>query len=158
MGVRALTQHRELLKDIRLRLRDNRLRPVYQVDVDLRRVANRTGRYDDMGTVSGRDNLAQAIMMRLLTPSGELAPLGHPEYGSRLHELIGRENTETNRNLARLYILQSLQMEPRVAEVEEVLVEQDQEHRVLVNVQLMVRPADGTGTVIIGPFALEFES
>jgi phage baseplate assembly protein W len=153
-----LTQQRELLKDIRLILRDNRLRPVYQVDTDTRRVPNRTGRHNDIGTVTGRDNLGQAIMMRLLTPTGELAPLGHPEYGSRLHELVGRENTETNRNLARLYILQSLQMEPRIAEIEEVLVEQDQEHRVLVNVQLKVRPTDGTGTVIIGPFALEFES
>ena len=73
-------------------------------------------------------------------------------------DAIGVENTETNRNLARLYILQSLQLEPRIAEVEEVLVEQDQEHRVLVNVQLKVRPTDGTGTVVIGPFALEFES
>ena len=153
-----MTQHRELLKDIRLILRDNRLRPVYQVDADTRRVPNRTGRYNDIGTVTGRDNLGQAIMMRLLTPTGELAPLGHPEYGSRLHELVGRENTETNRNLARLYILQSLQLEPRIAEIEEVLVEQDQEHRVLVNVQLKVKPADGTGTVVIGPFALEFES
>jgi hypothetical protein len=71
---------------------------------------------------------------------------------------VGRENTETNRNMARLYILQSLQQEPRIAEIEEVLVEQDQEHRVLVNVQLKVKPADGAGTVVIGPFALEFES
>ena len=49
----------------------------------------------DYSTLDGRDNLAQAIVMRLLTPRGELAELGHPEYGSRLNELLGAPNTET---------------------------------------------------------------
>ena len=31
---------------------------------------------------------------RLKTQKGELAPLGHPEYGSRHHELIGQPNVE----------------------------------------------------------------
>lgn len=60
---------------------------------------------DDMGVVRGKQNLAQAVIIRLLTPLGELSPLGHPEFGSRLHEVIGRQNTETQRHLARLYIL-----------------------------------------------------
>ena len=54
--------------------------------------------------------------MRLLTPRGELAELGHPEYGSRLHELIGSPNSETRRSLAKLFVLESLAQEPRIDE------------------------------------------
>src|ERR1700712_3346313 len=69
----------------------------------------------DLAAVSGRENLGQALIVRLLTPRGALAPLGHPAYGSRLVELIGRENNATTRNLARLYVIQALSEEPRVA-------------------------------------------
>jgi phage baseplate assembly protein W len=68
----------------------------------------------DLATVSGRDNLAQALVVRLLTPRGALAPLGHPEYGSRLVELIGNPNNETTRNLARLYTIEAVAQEQRV--------------------------------------------
>jgi phage baseplate assembly protein W len=68
----------------------------------------------DLELVSGRANLAQALILRLLTPRGGLAALGHESYGSRLGELIGRRNDETARNLARLYTLQALAEEPRI--------------------------------------------
>jgi phage baseplate assembly protein W len=68
----------------------------------------------DLEIVSGRANLGQALILRLLTPRGGLAGLGHETYGSRLGELIGRGNDETTRNLARLYTLQALGDEPRV--------------------------------------------
>ena len=60
--------------------------------------------------------------MRLLTPRGELAELGHPEYGSRLHELIGTPNTETRRGLAKLFVLEASRQEPRIEKVIEVTV------------------------------------
>lgn len=66
----------------------------------------------DLGTADGRASLGQALVLRLLTPLGALAPLGHPDYGCRLVELIGRLNDQTTRNLARLYTLQALQGEP----------------------------------------------
>jgi phage baseplate assembly protein W len=68
----------------------------------------------DIAPVSGRENLAQALVLRLLTPQGSLAPLGHPDYGSRLPELIGRLNTGTTRNLARLYTIEAVGQEKRV--------------------------------------------
>lgn len=68
----------------------------------------------DLDAITERDNLAQAIIMRLLTRSGSLAPLGHPDYGSRLVELIGRLNNETTRRLARLFTLEALGQEPRI--------------------------------------------
>ena len=54
---------------------------------------------------------------RLKTQRGELAPLGHPDYGSRHHELIGQPNVERTRNLIKLYVLQALADEPRVQKV-----------------------------------------
>jgi phage baseplate assembly protein W len=78
---------------------------------------------DGLAVVRERENLGQALILRLLTARGSLAPLGHPDYGSRLVELIGRENDETTRNLARLYVLEALRAEPRVREVAELTVE-----------------------------------
>lgn len=71
----------------------------------------------DLARLTGADNLKQALLLRLLTPAGELAPLGHSDYGSRLGELIGERNTETSRNRAKLFILEALAAEPRVAKV-----------------------------------------
>jgi hypothetical protein len=76
-----------------------------------------TPRGYDLGLVRGRANLVQALIMRVLTERGELAALGHPDYGSRHHQLIGEPNTVSNRNLVKLYILECLQQEPRVERV-----------------------------------------
>lgn len=68
----------------------------------------------DLATIRGRENLAQALTLRLLTPRGSLAALGHSEYGSRLGELIGRRKTEPLRALCRAYVLEVVAQEPRV--------------------------------------------
>jgi len=68
----------------------------------------------DLGVITGRDNLAQALILRLLTPLGSLASLGHAEYGSQLHKLIGRRKSEALRNLCRAYVLEVVAQEPRV--------------------------------------------
>ena len=72
----------------------------------------------DLDSITGVDNAVQGIIHRIKTRTGELADLGHPEYGSRHHELIGQPNTAHNRNLVKLYILQALAREPRIEEVE----------------------------------------
>ena len=72
----------------------------------------------DIAAVSGRENLAQALILRLLTPLGALTALGHPAYGSRLPELIGKLNTVTARNLARLYTIQAISQEVRVTQLQ----------------------------------------
>jgi phage baseplate assembly protein W len=76
----------------------------------------------DLGRVAGRENLAQALIVRLLTARGDLAPLGHPDFGSRLGELIGERNDGTACNRARLYTLQALAAEPRVRAVLDLAV------------------------------------
>ncbi len=68
----------------------------------------------DFGVLEGRENLAQALTLRLLTPRGALAALGHAEYGSRLQELIGERKTEALRNLCRVFVLEVVAQEPRV--------------------------------------------
>jgi len=68
----------------------------------------------DLVTWNGRENLAQALILRLLTPRGALAALGHADYGSRLGELIGRRKTEELRHLCRAFVLEAVAQEPRV--------------------------------------------
>ena len=115
----------------------------------------RLGLREDLGLVQGVDNLGQAVLLRLLTPRGELAELAHPDYGSRLHELVGRVNTETTRNLVKLFILESLQQEPRIAKLEEVTVTPSPGRRDRVDVSIRVKPIAVTTSITIGPFTLE---
>jgi phage baseplate assembly protein W len=149
-----------LLTDLRLELRHYELRPVYVAATELRVVPRQPRRLADLGRVGGRGNLEQAIMMRLLTPRGELAGLGHPEYGSRLHELVGSENTPTTRNRIKLYVLECLQAEPRIEKVLDVSVEPvaGRPNRDRVNVTLRIRPLADPEALDIGPLTLELGS
>lgn len=83
----------------------------------------RRGEVSDLGAVSARANLAQALVLRLLTRQGALAGLGHPAYGSRLTTLIGELNNERTRHLARLFTIEALRQEPRVAELLDLSVQ-----------------------------------
>ena len=76
----------------------------------------------DIATVSDRENLAQALIVRLLTPKGALQPLGHPDFGSRLPELIGQLNNDTTRNLARLHVIEAVGQEVRVRQLTDLAV------------------------------------
>jgi phage baseplate assembly protein W len=150
-----VAEDKHLLKDIRLVLRHSELRPVYTVAYDLHRIRGQAGLGNDFGVISGKDNLGQAVLLRLLTPRGELAALGHPEYGSRLHELVGSPNTAYTRNLVKLYILECLQQEPRVDKVIQAAVDPAPGTHDRVNVLIQVQPVGATGSVTIGPFTLE---
>ncbi len=110
----------------------------------------------DLATLSGADNLRQALLLRFLTPRGELAALGHPDYGSRLFELVGELNTETTRNRAKLYVLQALAAEPRVKEVRSVRVTpgRDDPTRIDIAVELVAGEAE-TLLNLVFPFFLE---
>lgn len=150
-----MAMDRQLLTDIQLELSFRELRPVYGIKTVRRLGPGGKGWLVDVPTIQGRDNLVQAIIMRLLTPQGELTKLGHPLYGSRLHELVGRVNTETTRNLIRLRILESLQAESRIEEVKTVEVTPSVARRSSVDVKLQVLPIGETKTITIGPITLE---
>ncbi len=80
----------------------------------------------DLEITSGLDTLTQAIANRLKTRKGELAALGHPDYGSRHHELMGQPNVQRTRDLIKLYVLQALNAEPRIEKVLTVTVTPEQ--------------------------------
>jgi phage baseplate assembly protein W len=102
-------------QDLRL---DYALRGGFYEDADLA-TAGTAGRANtrDLELASGLDAFTQAVANRLKTRKGELAALGHPEYGSRHHELIGQPNVQRTRDLIKLYVLQALSEEPRIEKV-----------------------------------------
>ena len=79
----------------------------------------------DIRSVARVDAMEQALINRLKTRRGELEPLGHPDYGSRHHDLLGEPNVERTRNLIKLYVLQALRQEPRIERVLAVMVSAD---------------------------------
>ncbi|HET6230382.1 MAG TPA: hypothetical protein VFE05_09975 [Longimicrobiaceae bacterium] len=109
----------------------------------------------DLDTWAGVPNLIQALLLRLLTFRGELAELGHPAYGSRLHELIGELNTETVRNRAKLFVLQALQDEPRIRRIVSVTAVQSPRARDQVDIHLELEAVEMDGEVRVTlPFSL----
>jgi phage baseplate assembly protein W len=109
----------------------------------------------DLRTLAGNENLVQALILRLLTPAGELAPLGHPRYGCRLHELVGELNNETTRNRAKLYVLQALAEEPRIREVAAVSVTPSPRDPVQVEVRMTLVPIGEPAALnLVFPFSL----
>ena len=108
----------------------------------------------DLDRHLGVANLKQALLLRFLTHAGELARLGHPNYGSRLHELIGRLNNDTSRNLAKLFVLQTLGTEPRVKEIKEVRVTATGRTAITIDVSLIAID-DNTPLNLVFPFSLE---
>jgi phage baseplate assembly protein W len=128
-------------------------------DLSATRVAARGGERDLLLT-EGLDNLTQAIANRLKTRKGELAPLGHPDYGSRHHELIGEPNVDRTRNLIKLYVLQALRDEPRIERVLETRVSAEHKPpRDTVRIEITVRVLDeATPLNLVLPFSLEVQS
>ena len=110
----------------------------------------------DLQTVSGRENLGQAILHRMMTRQGELTDIGHPDYGSRLHELIGEPNNEGTRDLVRLYIKECISQEPRVQDIVSLLVNvhKDNPHVVLVDITVLPIKSNVPMNVVF-PFYLE---
>lgn len=97
-----------------------------------------------------RHNLGQALILRLLTARGTLSSLGHAGYGSRLHELIGRNKTEAVRALCKAHVLDAVAQEPRVDDTVvafdfDIVSEGPSELRF----NLSVQPIDGTEPVTI---------
>jgi phage baseplate assembly protein W len=110
----------------------------------------------DLDLLTGADNLVQALFLRFLTPMGELTALGHPNYGSRLADLIGELNNETNRNRAKLFVLEALGAEPRIKEVRSVIVSQNKSDRTRVDINLSLTTIDtDTPLNLVFPFFLE---
>ncbi len=109
---------------------------------------------EDLLATGAVDNATQAVIHRIKTVQGELADLGHPEYGSRHHSLIGQPNNVRNRNLVKLYILQALALEPRIRKILSASVVADpQPDRVTIALSLSF-VGSTTPTNLVIPFSL----
>ncbi|ONG58584.1 hypothetical protein BKE38_02785 [Pseudoroseomonas deserti] len=143
-----------LFRDVALELVDSRALSLYRAR---QTESRRTGglRLRDLGSVEGRDNLAQALVTRLLTPRGELAALGHPLYGSRLHEVVGALNNPTTHNLAKLFVIEALKQERRVARIVGVQVAPHPTNRFMITIGIQLVPVGEDVVLDFGPLALE---
>lgn len=120
-------------------------------DLDLTLVTP-TNRATDLAVVAGVPAANQLFVNRLKTHRGELAPLGHPEYGSRHHELVGQPNVPRTRALVKLHVLECLAHEPRVHRVVRCDVTPGP-RREEVRIELVVEVAGELGTtVLVVPF------
>ncbi|HZN93678.1 MAG TPA: GPW/gp25 family protein [Myxococcales bacterium] len=125
-------------------------------DLHSEKVLERAG-LRDLTVAQGLDALTQAIANRLKTRKGELAPLGHPDYGSRHHELMGEPNVERTRGLIKLYVLQALAQEPRIERVLKSSVKAEHEPpRDVVRIELSLQVIDSPRPLnLVVPFSLE---
>lgn len=137
-----MSEKNELGKDLRLQFDE--------LGVDL------TATKGDFETVSDEHNLVQAIIHRLTTEEGELYDIGHADYGSRLHELVGEQNNARTRERLRNLIKECLAEEPRITEVTDIKVAPNQYDPNRLDIEITVRPIGKSMLVSLGyPFSLE---
>lgn len=129
MATRAPTDDAHLGTDLRLRFQGG--------------AADLACEAGSLRTVSGLDNLVQALSLRLLVDRGDLAGLGHPRYGSKIRDLIGEPMDRPNRELIRRYVRRALAEDERVQEVVEVVVSVRAGAPDSVDVQAVVKAVDG---------------
>jgi phage baseplate assembly protein W len=110
----------------------------------------------DLAVAERLDAADQLLTLRLKTTKGELAPLGHPEYGSRHHELVGQPNVERTRNLIKLYVLEALSHEPRIESIVSCTVTADHvPPRDVVRIDMTVRlRGEAVPLNLVVPFSL----
>jgi phage baseplate assembly protein W len=132
--------------------------PPSPVDLQARVREDVAPREVDIGVVGGRANLVQSLILRLKTERGELESLGHPDYGTRHLALVGEPNTETTRNLLKLYVLEALRQEPRLERVDRVDVRpapgREDRDKVDVEVVVLARRLPGPLSLVV-PFSFE---
>ncbi|MFP2908396.1 DUF2634 domain-containing protein [Pyxidicoccus sp. 3LFB2] len=121
-----------------------------ELKTDLRLAFKESGDVDldwstDTGatTVSGKENLVQALTMRLIVYRGHLTGLGHTRYGSRVADLIGEPLDRANLELLRRYVRQALKEDPRVAEVTALTVSARADLPGAVDVRASIRAITG---------------
>jgi phage baseplate assembly protein W len=157
MATRDLRKIEPLMgRDLRL---DYRQSGGFFEDADLATAKSQrsASRESDLATLEGLANLEQAIANRLKTRKGELTALGHPNYGSRHHELIGQPNVARTRDLIKIYVLQALRDEPRIERVLAATVHAEHAPpRDTVRIELKVKVIGEQAPLnLIVPFSLE---
>jgi len=96
----------------------------------------------DLILATGNANIEQALTLRLSVRRGELARLGWPDYGSRLHELIGEPNNKRTWLRVVAFAREAIQQDPRVFKVNAVQADPVDRNqvRVAMEVALITEP------------------
>jgi phage baseplate assembly protein W len=112
-------------------------------------LASRAGGYDllpdyqgDIALTQSTDNISQALTLRILVRRGELTRLGWPDFGSRVHELIGEPNNLRTRTRLMAFARSAIEGDPRVVEVTNITAEPTERSlvRLEMDVQLISEP------------------
>lgn len=103
----------------------------------------------DLATVSGLDNLVQALQLRLLIHRGHLSHLGHDNYGSRVADLIGEPLDRGNLRLLERYARQAILADPRVAKIHSITAIPRTDELGAVDLDAEVEPITG-GRIAVG--------
>jgi phage baseplate assembly protein W len=112
-------------------------------------LASRAGGYDlvpdyqgDMALTQSTDNISQALTLRILVRRGELARLGWPDFGSRVHELIGEPNNLRTRTRLMAFARNAIERDPRVVEITNIKAEPTERSlvRLEMDIQLISAP------------------
>ena len=93
---------------------------------------------DDFQRVNFYDNLAQAIRIRLMTAQGSLAM--HPQYGSKLYQLLGTNPTDQTLILAKMHVKDALLQEPRVDSILKLTARFRDVLKNVIDIELQVQP------------------
>ncbi len=72
----------------------------------------------DLATVSGVENLEQALEMRVVAHKRSM--LFHPEYGSWVFTLVGRVNIESQADLTAFYAQSAMIEDPRIKSIADI--------------------------------------
>ena len=118
-------------------------------------VLSRSG---DLEIVSGAENLAQSIVIKIKTRRGELTHLGHPGFGCSLDILVGEPNTPRVRNMLKSLLTECLLEDERIKSILWINVKTDSYNPNLLHVDIGVEPTYGNEIItLVFPFYLEVE-
>ena len=98
-----------------------------------------------LDSVSGNEELAQRIMMKLTAHRGKFWP--KPDYGSRLYLLINGERPSNRENAVRQYVAEALSDENGV-ELKDIGISQTASDAIFIKLKFAY--ADGSFSVEIG--------
>ncbi len=94
--------------------------------------------------VSGKDNLTQALKLKLLMYRGELSGLGHPNHGTVIRDFLGEPLTRANIELLRRYVKKALVSDNRVESVDSIVVKARRNIPGAVDVNAIVTAIEGS--------------
>lgn len=103
----------------------------------------------DLAIVTDTENAAQAVYNRLMTKLGELDWAEYINYGCQSWEAIGETNPEVFKPKIQLYIQNALLEDPRVDEIDDIIVTINDLFSVTVEITVQLIGEDTPTNIIL---------